>query len=275
MRPLESPVDWLSKRPLIGVVGLPPLPGSQGWRGGGLGPIRERALRDSEAYTKAGFDALMLQNVGDLPVPERVGPETVACLSAVGSAVANTTDLPLGVSVLKSDGPASVAIAQAIGASFVRIKVWVGAMVGAEGLVQGCAREVLRYRRLLQADEIRIWADVHDRTGVPLVPMSIEQTAHEAIVFGRADGLVVTGSNPSETVDWVQMVKRTVGPVPVVVGGGADVHNLPELFHCADAVIVATAAKVDGMLQNPVDARAARALVEAARRARSTTEVLG
>ncbi|HKF75468.1 MAG TPA: BtpA/SgcQ family protein [Candidatus Dormibacteraeota bacterium] len=252
----------------MGVVGLPPLPGSPGWGGGGLAHLRDRALRDGEAYARAGFDALMLQNVGDLPVPERVGPETVAWMTAIGGALAAAVELPLGVSVLKNDGPAALAVAQAIGARFVRVKVWVGAMVGAEGLVQGCAREVLEYRRRIDAEHVAVWADVHDRTGVPLVPMPLEQAAREAVSFGRAEALVVTGGDPDETLDWAGRVRRAVPGTPVVVGGGARPDNVEAMLAQSDAVIVATSAKVGGQLHNPVDPVAAAALVEGARRAR-------
>jgi len=210
----------------------------------------------------------MLQNVGDLPVPERVGPETVAWMTAIGGALAAAVELPLGVSVLKNDGPAALAVAQAIGARFVRVKVWVGAMVGAEGLVQGCAREVLEYRRRIDAEHVAVWADVHDRTGVPLVPMPLEQAAREAVSFGRAEALVVTGGDPDETLDWAGRVRRAVPGTPVVVGGGARPDNVEAMLAQSDAVIVATSAKVGGQLHNPVDPVAAAALVEGARRAR-------
>jgi uncharacterized protein len=158
---------------------------------------------------------VMIQNVGDLPVAAQVGPETVAWLSTLGSAIRVAIALPLGVCVLKNDGRAALAIAQAIGAVFVRIKVWVGVMVGAEGIVQGCAREVLHYRRAIGAEEIAIFADVHDRTGMPLAGMTLEETAYEAVWFGKADGLVITGRNEAETMEWLERVKQTALDVPI------------------------------------------------------------
>jgi membrane complex biogenesis BtpA family protein len=254
---------WMKQHPLIGVVGFPALPGSVEYRGRSREEFIERAVADARAYAEAGFDALMIQNVGDLPVNATVGPETVAWLSALGSAIREAVDLPLGVCVLKNDGLASLAIAQAIGAVFVRVKVWVGAMVGAEGIVQGCAREVLQYRRAIAAEDIMIFADVHDRTGIPLAGMSLEDTVHEVLWFGKAEGIVITGRSEAETVEWLQRVKKVAPQIPVWAGGGATAKNMKGMLEVADGVIVATAAKVGGQLLNPVDIEAALALIAA------------
>lgn len=252
--------DWMRQHPLIGVVGFPALPGSIGYHGMPRDAFLRRAVADAQAYAAAGFDAVMIQNVGDLPVAAEVGPETVAWLSALGSAVRAAVDLPLGVCVLKNDGRAALAVAQAIGADFVRVKVWVGVMVGAEGIVQGSALEVLHYRRQIGAEQIAVFADVHDRTGVPLAGMSLEETVHEALWFGKADGLVVTGKSEAETLDWLRRTRAVARDVPVWAGGGANTENINTFCAVADGVIVATAAKVGSQLLNPVDLRAATEL---------------
>lgn len=256
--------DWVRRRPLVGVVGVPPLPGCYGYRGATFADMERRVVTDAEAYARAGFDALMIQNIGDLPVPERAGPATIAWLTALGRAVRAAVRLPLGVCVLKSDGPGALSVAQAIEGEFVRVKVWIGAMVGAEGLVQGRARDVLQYRRRICAEHIAIWADVHDRTGVPLAPMPLELAAKEAVWFGKADCLVITAGSAEETMAWIERVRRVIAGTPVMVGGGASLSNIAGLLARADGVIVATAAKVQGALSNPVDPSSARALVEAA-----------
>lgn len=256
--------DWMKQNAMIGVVGFLALPGSVAYSGTTREEFIRRAVADAQAYAMAGFDALMIQNVGDLPVDAEVGPETVAWLSALGTAIRNAVDLPLGVCVLKNDGLASLAIAQAIGAVFVRVKVWVGAMVGAEGIVQGTARKVLQYRRAIQAENISIFVDIHDRTGIPLAGMTLEETVHEALWFGKAEGLVITGRSEAETLEWLQRVKRVAPDVPLWAGGGATPANMKKILEVADGVIVATAAKVDGQLLNPVDRQAAEALIAAA-----------
>src|SRR5436305_286728 len=78
---------------LIGVVGFPALPGAIDYRGASREEFLQRAIADAQAYAQAGFNALMIQNVGDLPVATQVGPETVAWLSMLGAAIRSAVAL--------------------------------------------------------------------------------------------------------------------------------------------------------------------------------------
>src|SRR5262245_40599385 len=117
---------------LVGMIHLPPLPGSIGYQGQPFDQIVEQALRDARVLHESGFQATIIQNTHDVPFTATAPPETVAFLSAIGWAVRHELDLPLGVNVLKNDAESALAIAAAVGAVFVRLKVYVGAMLGAE-----------------------------------------------------------------------------------------------------------------------------------------------
>ena len=72
-------------KPVIGMVHLLPLPGSPGYTGYGMDPIIERALQDAEALVEGGVDALMVENMWDLPYyvgadvpPEEMTAQAVA-----------------------------------------------------------------------------------------------------------------------------------------------------------------------------------------------------
>lgn len=259
---------WLDDKPLVGVVGLPALPGSPAHRGESLQEVAERAADDAMAYAAAGFDAIMLQNVGDRPATAAAGPETVAWMTAVGLQVRAACALPCGVSVLKNDARAAIAIAQVLQAEFVRVKVWVGAMVGPEGILEGVAADALRYRAAIGAQTVAIWADVHDRTGVPLGQDSLEHCAIEAVNFGMADAIIVTGRSERETLEWLSRAKDAVGSTRVLVGGGVTPANVDAMLVHADGVVVATAVKYAADLLNPVDHEAARQMATAVTRAR-------
>ena len=77
------PIGQLFKAPkvLIGVVHLPPLPGSPGW-GGDMGWVLDRAQEEASVLEQGGANGIIVENFGD--VPFRIGsvePETVAAMT--------------------------------------------------------------------------------------------------------------------------------------------------------------------------------------------------
>jgi len=56
---------------------------------------------------------------------------------------------------------------------------------------------------------------------------------------------------------------------PVVANTGVRAERIPDIFEVADAAIVGTSLKVDGITWNEVDPARAERLMEAARAARS------
>lgn len=69
---------WPDGRAPIGMVHLPPLPGSPAW-GGSMDEVLERATKDESILDEEGFDGLVVENFGDVPFfGARVPPATVA-----------------------------------------------------------------------------------------------------------------------------------------------------------------------------------------------------
>ena len=182
------------------MIHLPPLPGSIGYTGRPFADIVDQALGDARVLHAAGFHAGMIQNSHDLPFTATVLPEAIAFLTAVGWEIRRELDFPLGVNLLKNDAAAALAVAAAIGASFVRLKVYVGAVLGAEGVLAPSAAHALRTRQRL-GSSTEIWADVFDRTSVPLVPQPVAQLAEWATKFGQASVLIVTGDDWPSTLE--------------------------------------------------------------------------
>lgn len=251
---------------LVGMVHLLPLPGSPRW-GDSMGPVIERALADARALEDAGLDALLVENYGDVPFTAgRVEPATVSAMTAVIAEIRRTVHLPVGVNVLKNDAQSALAIAAATGARFIRVNVHVGAVLGDQGIIQSDAHATLRYRRLLGVD-VRIFADVQAKHGVPLAPVGLDQEARDCVSRGLADALVVSGKATGEAtpLEDVKRVRSAVRDVPLLVGSGVTAESVAELLSVADGAIVGTSLKRDGRLWNPVDRERADRLVEAAR----------
>ncbi|MEB3322705.1 MAG: BtpA/SgcQ family protein [Synechococcaceae cyanobacterium] len=253
--------------PLIGVVHLPPLPGSPGW-GGDLAAVERFALADAAAYREAGADGLIVENLGDAPYfPGPVPPETVAAMARLTRAVvAAAGDLPVGVNVLRNDALAALAVAVAAGARFLRVNVLTGATVTDQGLIEGCAAALLRRRRLLEAAEVLILADVLVKHGAPLAPLGLEEAVRDTLARGGADGVIVSGAGtgrPTAAKDLEQAraeVARLGAGAPVLVGSGVAPAVAPGLLGCCDGMIVGSALKREGVLDRPVDPERVRAL---------------
>jgi membrane complex biogenesis BtpA family protein len=262
---------------VVGVVHLPPLPGSaRGGQARDLPALLEVAQRDAATYAVCGVDALIVENFGDAPFARgAVSQYTVAALTLAAAVVRAETGLPVGVNVLRNDVAAAVSVAAAAGGSFVRANVYAGAAVTDQGLIEGCAEEVQLLIRRLGAS-IAVWADVDVKHAAPLARRPLGEMAADAVERGLASAIIVTGRGTGQPVEWkdLRAVRAALPHTPVYVGSGATPELIPDLLLYADGVIVGTAAKVDGEIQNAVDPGRVRSLVRAARGSTGMTSML-
>lgn len=251
----------------IGVIHLPPLPGSPRW-GGDLSAVLDQAEREAATLTEGGASGIIVENFGDAPFRiGRVEPETVAGMTRAVDLVCRTTPLPVGVNMLRSDALSALAVAVAGGAQFIRVNIHYGTMAADEGLVTGEASETLRRRRLMDADHIAIVADVMVKHAVPLGDLDLGLIARETAYRGLADALIVTGpvTGQPAVADEVATVRRAVPDRPLLVGSGVDAANADRFLAHADGAIVGTSLKQDGIITNPIDLERVKATAAAFR----------
>lgn len=253
-----------ARRGLIGMLHVAALPGTPRARLP-MAAIVDRALAEAEVYREAGFNGLMIENMHDRPyLKGAVGPEVVAGLTVVARELRRAIPLPLGVQVLAAANREAVAVAHAAGAQFARVEGFVFAHVADEGLIEGSAGELLRYRRAIGAEEVRIFADVKKKHSAHAVTADVDlaETARAAELF-LADGIVVTGAATGRAADAeeVSAVAEAVD-LPVLVGSGVTAENLAG-FAAADAFIVGSSVKAGGLWSEPVDPDRCVALAEA------------
>ena len=199
---MTEPANQLFERDfaLIGMVHLAPLPGSPRW-GGSVQAVLDAALSDAEALVEGGCDALIVENMGDLPyLRGRVDPETTAAMAVVTRAVAQL-GCPVGVQVLAAANREALGVALAADADFIRVEAFAYAHVADEGWLDACAGELLRARASLGA-EIAIWADVQKKHAAHAVTgdLSVGDLSRGA-VFSGADTLVITGAETGHPAD--------------------------------------------------------------------------
>ena len=176
----------------IGVVHLPPLPGSPRWCGD-MEQVLDQAGEEAAILDRGGADGIIVENFGDAPFRiGRVEPETVAAMTLAAQRVRQTTQLPVGINMLRNDAQSALAVAAVTGAAFIRVNVHYGVMAADEGMVQGQAFQTLRQRRALGVD-IKILADVMVKHAVPIGLVDLGLVAKETVQRGLADGLIVSG----------------------------------------------------------------------------------
>jgi membrane complex biogenesis BtpA family protein len=257
-------------RILVGVVHVGALPGTPDARLE-LEAIAEQSVTEARIYERSGFHAVMIENMHDRPyLKGTVGPEIVAAMTRVCTEVRRAVSVPLGVQVLAAANHEALAVACAAGARFARVEGFVFGHIADEGLIDGCAGSLLRYRRHIGADNVLILADVKKKHASHAITADVDiaETARAAEFF-LADGVIVTGvatgrsTSPSE----VDVVSRAVS-IPVLVGSGVTPDNLRD-YPTADGFIVGSSLKRNGLWREPVDfARAenlSRAFSEACR----------
>ena len=266
-------------RPVIGMVHLWPLPGAPGFMGNGAGygmqRIIDEALREADALVTGGVDALMIENMWDLPF--RVGhavqiESTTAQAVAAAEVIKRFPQVPAGINVIHNGGVVCLAIALAAGAKFIRVCIFTGARVWDTGeFDHGCAAELLRKRKELDAEHIHIFADVDKKHSVafPGIGLATHITWTE---FYGADAIIVSGKMTADAPDAGDLADaKRLARKPVFIGSGADEHNVATLLEHADGIIVGSSLKHDGVMEKPVDPQRVRRFMSNVKAARSAT----
>jgi uncharacterized protein len=253
--------------PVIGVVHLLPLPTSPRWSGS-LKAVIDRAEQEAAALAAGGVDGLIVENFFDAPfTKEQVDPAVVSAISLVVQRVMNLVMLPVGINVLRNDARSALAIAACTGAKFIRVNVLTGVMATDQGLIEGQAHQILRYRRELGCD-IKILADVLVKHARPLGAPNLTTAVRETIERGLADGVILSGWATGSPPD-LELATDAAKGVPVFIGSGADWENIPSLIQFANGVIVSSSLKRHGKIEQPVDPIRVSRFVESVRRCTS------
>jgi membrane complex biogenesis BtpA family protein len=259
------------KNPIIGMVHLWPLPGAPGYSGYGMDTVLDQARRDTEALLEGGVDGLIVENMWDLPyyVSTDVQMEAVTAQAVAAHEVAEMAGVPVGVNVIHNGWRAELAIAVAAGLDFVRVCILTGARLWDTGdLDPGCAANLLRRRKELGAEHLKLFADVDKKHSLPFPGLDLE-THIEWTEFYRADALIVSGrmTGDAPPLDKVRQA-REAATCPILMGSGTTAENIAEFLKYADGAIVGSSLKVDGVAENPVDVARVRRYMAAVRETR-------
>jgi membrane complex biogenesis BtpA family protein len=256
-------------RPAIGMIHLLPLPSApQHDAAGGMEKIVETARNDLEALQGGGIDAVMFCNEHDRPYSLSADPAVISSMAFVVGRLRDKIAVPYGIDVLW-DPCAALAIARASGAKFVR-EIFSGAYSSDMGLWNTSVGATFRYRRQIDAENVRVLFNINAEFAAPLAPRPLSDVAKSVVFSSVPDGLCVSGAMTGEEVSTenLGLVKSVSGDVPVFINTGARRDNIAKLIPYADGVIVGSSLKVNGNTWNPVDPDRVKEFMSAIRNAR-------
>src|ERR1044071_8712750 len=241
-----------SPRPVIGVIHVGALPGTpRGSRS--VAELVTQANDEARVYRECGVDGVIIENMHDVPyLKGEVGPEIVAAMTAIGVEVKTECGLPVGIQILAGANLEAMAVAHAADLDFIRAEGYAYAHIADEGLIEASAAKLLRYRRMIVAERVQVWADVKKKHSAHAITadVSLGVTA-ETVEFMGADCVIVTGNvtgEPPKIAD-VQEAKSHCH-LPVFLGSGISADNIAEFHEEADGFIIGSAFKVDGLWSN-------------------------
>jgi membrane complex biogenesis BtpA family protein len=250
---------FIQKKPIIGMIHLRPLPGSPLYHRDGLSleKITQTAVEESQRLEEAGVDGLQIENTWDYPYlkAEKVGHETSTAMAVIAAKVIDQVRLPIGINCHLNAGIQALAIANAVGAKWIRVFEWVNAYISHAGYIEGIGGSLSRYRQFIHADDVAFFCDVNVKHGSHFLisDRSIEEQARDAVSEG-AEVLIVTGfkTGIAPNVKKVSEFRGNVS-VPLFIGSGATKENITDLLSYSDGAIVGSYFKKDNDWKNAVD----------------------
>lgn len=250
-----------------------PLPGSYRHDSMSIDEIVEHALLETDMVVQNGFDGIIIQNMNDMPVKQHAKPEVIAYMTRIGLAIRHKyPDLLMGI-LVNWDGVAALAVADAVGADFVRVEhLYTGAEVTSAGILEAQCVDICDLRKRTRS-KVPVYADIYEVHGVPLGEKPIEDAAWEAVHEAFADGLFVSGKTIEESLSMIERIRKKLPNTPILLGGGANGDNVRVLLNHYDGVSVATWIK-DGDMKNPINPDRAKMFMDEARKAKEDRKLI-
>ncbi|MCZ4693339.1 BtpA family membrane complex biogenesis protein [Ancylomarina euxinus] len=247
-------MQFSDKKLIIGMIHVQALPGTPNHKMN-LEEISELAVKEARQYENAKLDALIIENMHDVPyLKGQVGPEITAAMTLVAKAIRDAVNLPLGIQILAGANKEALAVAKSANLDFIRAEGFVFGHVADEGYIDSCAAGLMRYRKMISADKVKVFTDIKKKHSSHAITSDVDivETAHAAEFF-LSDGIIVTGSSTGKAVDIRELdaLKDTVRK-PILIGSGITADNISEYWDYANAFIVGSHFKESGYWMNPI-----------------------
>lgn len=252
---MENKLICGKEKQLIGMIHVPALPGTPFNK---LSPkeIVNTCITEASIYSKLNIDSIMIENMHDIPYLKRkVGPEITSMMTIISYEVKKIFNQSLGIQILAGANQEAISVANSVGLDYIRAEGFVFAHVADEGIMQSDAGELLRFRKSIGADNIKVYTDIKKKHSANFITsdVSIVDMAKNAEFFG-SDGVIITGNSTGEeaSVDDIMLVNKSSN-IPVLIGSGLTYENIDKYFPYAQGFIVGTHFKKNNFWKNELD----------------------
>jgi len=240
---------------LAAMIAVLPLPGSPLYDGDDQ-RVMDQALADLDVYKEAGVDSILFENDHDLPyIQPPLDEKGIALMTKIVKEARQRFDGPIGIQMLEAANITSLEIAAEADLDYIRVEAFVFAHVGGSGIINGSAGKILRRRKELQAEHIRVFADVKKKHGSHslTIDLDIKDEVMQAEFF-LADGVIVTSQFTGINPDKDDLIKaKSATKLPVLIGSGMTAENIQEYLPLADGFIVGSYFRKDGKFLEKLD----------------------
>ncbi len=264
----------LVKKSVIGMIHVPALPGSLSYDCGpyfnhydlAMEELAKRPLRELAIYQEMGVDAIMLENMHDVPYAKPpLASETIHAMTLIAKAIRRKTQLPIGIQMLEAANCEAMEIAATADLDFIRAEGYVYAHIGGAGLIEGSARKIMTLRKKSGVTHIKVFADVKKKhcAHALTADLSVGDVVKQSEFF-CAEGIIITGHFTGEPASCDDLVsaRRAASHLPLLIGSGITAENLHEYFEYADGFIIGSYFKKEGYWKNDIDPDRVRRLME-------------
>jgi uncharacterized protein len=260
---------------LAAMIAVRSLPGSPLYDGDDQ-KVFEQALADLEVYSDAGVDSILFENDHDLPyIQPPLDEKGIALMTEIVREARRRFRKPIGIQMLEAANITSLEIAAEADLDYIRVEAFVFAHVGGSGVINGSAGKILRRRKELGAEHVKVFADVKKKHGSHslTIDLDIRDEIMQAEFF-LADGVIVTSQFTGINPDKDDLMKaRRATKLPVLIGSGMTPENIQEYMPLADGFIVGSCFRKDGKFLETLEPERLATFMKAFRSARERVTV--
>ena len=239
------------KKPIIAMLHIDPLPGDPLYKSeNDMDKVVEHAREDLHALQDGGVDGIIFSNEFSLPYQRNMDMVTPAAMAYV-----------IG----------NLELAAAVKAQFVR-GTFCGVYVGDGGLYNNDFSSLLRRKAALPLEDLKMLYFINPESDRNLDTRPLADIAKSTMAKAAPDGLCISANAAGQDVDdaLIASVKEANKDVVVLCNTGCRLNTIERKLTTADAAVVGTTFKVDGVFENRVDVNRVKEFMEVVYKYRET-----